>query len=89
MTIRRREDGVVELTGKCESVDAEVLLGYLLADRGASIDWRDCDTAHTAVVQVILAAGVAPLGPPRGQFLNDVVGPLLSGASRMAGRRAD
>jgi hypothetical protein len=77
MTVRHGENGVIELVGRCDSSDAEVLQSRLLAFKGATVDWRHCDTAHTAVLQVMLAAGVVPIGPPRGKFLIDMLEPLL------------
>ena len=70
-------DGVVELAGDCPSEDAERLLAALLADPQATIDWRACDRAHMAVVQVLLAARRRVVGPPRGAFVARWVEPLL------------
>lgn len=76
MTVALRE-GVVHLEGTCPSGDAEELLQLLLA--GVTIvDWRTCDAAHSAVVQVLLAAGCRMLGPPRGAALASIVAPALS-----------
>ena len=66
-----------ELIGDCPSEEAEPLLAYLLANPGGPVVWRDCDWAHTAIVQVLLAAGVQPVGPARGAFLSDLLEPLL------------
>lgn len=76
------EKGVVLLTGDCPAGDAEELLQHLLAEPGAAIDWRSCDNAHSAVVQVLLAAGREVLGPPRGEFLRSRVEPALTRARR-------
>ena len=43
--------------------DAEPLLQGLLEASGASVDWTKCQKPHTAVLQVLMAAGVVPLGP--------------------------
>ncbi len=77
MTVDVGAKGDVALIGDCGSEDAEVLLRQLIARPYAAVDWRGCDTAHTAVVQVLLAAGVRPVGPPRGEFLTTMVEPLL------------
>jgi hypothetical protein len=77
MTVNVRPNGEIELVGDCGSDDAEALLRELALHRDAAVDWRACDTAHTAVIQVLLAAGVQPIGPPAGQFLRTIVEPLL------------
>jgi hypothetical protein len=80
LTVRLSVDGTIELEGACPSEDAEPLLRHLLAVPGAPVDWRLCDWAHTAVVQV-LAVSQAPLrGPPRGAFLRDVIAPAMTRA---------
>lgn len=68
MSVWLKDDKVVVLDGDCPSEDAEPLLGHLLTP-GRTVDWRECDTAHTAVVQVLIAARASVLGPPRGSFL--------------------
>jgi hypothetical protein len=77
MTARAAEDGAIELAGVCPAEDAERLLRLLLERPGSSVDWRSCDGAHAAVVQVLLASGAPVRGPPRGQFLSRFVAPLL------------
>ena len=77
MTVQLREDGGIALVGACGSDDAEVLLRRLIADKSATVDWRGCDAAHTALIQVMWAAGVVPIGPPRDRFLIDMLEPLL------------
>jgi hypothetical protein len=69
---------VIALIGDCPSEDAEALLSHLLADPLATVDWHACDRAHTAVLQVMLAAGRPVQGPPRGIFLSQWVEPLIS-----------
>jgi hypothetical protein len=73
MTVRRRDDGGVELQGDCPSEEAESLMQYLLETPQATVDWRSCDHAHAAVVQVLMAARANLLGPPRGAFLREMV----------------
>lgn len=82
MTIALKTDGTIELIGSCPVEDAEVLLQHLLATPNAAIDWRGCEWAHTAVIQVLLVAKSFPAGTPTGPFLRDYVGPLLSRAAR-------
>ena len=80
MTVLRRQDGVIELSGVCPIGDAETLLSHLSEDPAARVDWRQCDQAHAALlVQVLLAAGITPNGPPRGAFLSHLVEPALKG----------
>jgi hypothetical protein len=63
MTIRRTDNGTLVLEGVCPVEDAEPLLQMLQNMPAAKIDWRQCRQLHTAVLQVILAAGIAPVGP--------------------------
>lgn len=76
MTVRMRGQ-VIELAGDCPSEDAETLLMHLLADPLATIDWRACERAHTAVLQVLLAAQRPMEGSPQGAFLSHWVEPLV------------
>ncbi len=81
MTVRIGADGCIELVGACSSADAEPLLQHLLADPAATVDWRDCHGAHTAVVQVLLAVRPKLLGPPADARLEDWVAPAIGGVS--------
>lgn len=67
----------IELAGRCPTDEAERLLELLLAHPDLPIDWRACEHAHTAVVQVLLAAGRPVLGPPLDGFLAQWVEPVL------------
>jgi hypothetical protein len=78
MTVRLAVDGTIELEGACPSEDAEPLLRLLLASPGATVDWQFCKEAHTAVVQVLAVAQPRLRGPPRGDFLREVVAPALT-----------
>jgi hypothetical protein len=69
MTIRMGADGVILLEGDCLLEEAEELLRHLLVDPRPAVDWRACTAAHTAVLQVLLAARPALRGPPEGEFL--------------------
>jgi hypothetical protein len=64
--------GVIVLEGYCPSGDAEHLLQVLLTHPVAYVDWRTCKSAHTAVVQVLLAAKRDILGPPLGTLLASI-----------------
>jgi hypothetical protein len=77
MTVRVLDDATIELADACPAEDAEQLLRLLLERPGSTIDWRSCDDAHAAVVQVLLASAAPVRGPPRGEFLSRSVGPLL------------
>jgi hypothetical protein len=77
MSVDRLDDATIRLQGSCPIVDAEPLLQCLLAAPDAVVDWSGCDAAHTAVVQILLAAKPRLRGPPRGALLRDVVAPLL------------
>lgn len=69
MTVHLAAGGTIELQGACPIEDAEKLQQYLIADPGAAVDWRSCASAHTAVLQVLMAAKPALLGPPASGFL--------------------
>ncbi len=56
MTVRVADDGSIHLVGPCPSEDAEPLVQHLLASAFAAVDWRACESAHSAVVQVLLVA---------------------------------
>lgn len=77
MTVRVTAKGVIALEGNCPSEDAETLLQHLLATPATSVDWRACEAAHTAVVQVLMAAQPQLLGPPANPRLADWVEPFL------------
>jgi hypothetical protein len=77
MTLRIDGRGDVELLGLCPSEDAEALLRHLCDHPKAAVDWRGCENAHTAVVQVLIAARANPKGPPASSFLAGMVAPLL------------
>jgi hypothetical protein len=78
MTIRLSAEGRIALEGDCSSEDAEPLLQMLQTHPNAEVDLRPCEAAHTAVIQVLLAAEREVHGPPAGRLLNDWVYPLLS-----------
>ena len=82
MTIKVSQAGVLELTGACSSDEGEVLLQHLLATPTMMIDWRGCESAHTAVIQVLMASGKKLLGPPAGGLLEKWVQPLLAANMR-------
>jgi hypothetical protein len=81
MTVAITANGAIELSGACPVEDAEELLQRLLARPNATVDWRSCESAHTAVIQVLLVAKSVPLGPPKNPFLRDHVEPQLRRAA--------
>jgi hypothetical protein len=78
MSVRIGEDGAILLEGPCPIEDAEALLGLLLSHPEAQVDWRACERAHTAVVQLLLASGRSIEGPPSDGFLAHHINPALS-----------
>lgn len=78
MTVRAGGGALVELLGLCPSTDAEPLLQLLLQTPGATVDWRNCEGAHTAVIQVLMAATPKLLGPPANAHLEAWVAPALT-----------
>ncbi len=80
MTVHRSADGRIVLEGVCPIEDAEPLLRLLLADPGATVDWRPCEAAHTAVLQILLASHARMIGPPAGAFLKNQIAAALAQA---------
>ena len=64
MTVLKSSAGMLFLEGECPSDDAEPLLQHLAQDPAATVDLRNCELAHTAVIQVLLAARPKLNGPP-------------------------
>jgi hypothetical protein len=81
MTVEINANSTIELNGACPVEDAEELLQHLLTMPNATVDWRSCESAHTAVIQVLLVAKSIPLGPPKNVFLRDFVEPQLRRAA--------
>jgi len=78
MTIKVSIDGTIELSGICSSDEGEILLQNLLTTPNMMVDWRGCESAHTAVVQVLMAARPKLLGPPAAVGLEKWVQPMLA-----------
>lgn len=78
MTVRAGDAGRIELVDTCPAADAEPLLQLLLAAPGATVDWRACRGAHTAVVQVLMAARPGLLGPPADARLKAWLAPVVA-----------
>lgn len=77
MTVRVLETGEIRLEGRCPSADAETLLSRLAGDPDAVVDWRACEYAHAAVVQVLMAGRPQLVGPAGDAFLERFVAPLI------------
>ena len=56
MSVARDKTGTIILSGHCPVEDAEPLLQLFQATPGARLDWTLCQSLHTAVLQLILAA---------------------------------
>lgn len=79
MTVSVAEGGNIRLEGVCAIEDAEPLLRLVAKDRRAIVDWRSCEAAHTAVIQILLAAKPTLLGPAANPFLQNRIAPLVDG----------
>ena len=77
MTVRSSSPGDIVLEGVCSAEDAEILLQKLTAAPNALVDLRACESAHTAVIQVLMAANPKLRGPPAGSSLQDWLSPIL------------
>jgi hypothetical protein len=71
-------DSAIVLEGVCPVEDAESLQSLLLQHPGAVVDWRACDAAHTAVLQVLLVAKPSLRGRTQSAFLQDFILPVLT-----------
>jgi hypothetical protein len=82
MTVALHDENIIRLIGACPAEDGETLLQHLLANPKAQIDWRGCESAHAAVIQVLLVSGRQLHGPPAGEFLRQFIGPALARSDR-------
>ena len=78
MTVQVSTDDMILLEGACPSEDAEALLQCLSLHPSAPVDWRSCESAHTAVIQVLMALRPKLVGPPAGHALRDWVVPTFN-----------
>ena len=81
MTVVLHDANTIRLIGACPADDGEALLQHLLANPKAEVDWRGCESAHAAVIQVLLASKRPMQGPPAGKFLHQFIGPALARSS--------
>lgn len=63
MTVLSSTEGAIVLEGSCSGEDAEILVQQLMTAPTASVDLRRCESAHAAVIQVLMAFKPALLGP--------------------------
>lgn len=77
MTVTVSPDGVILLQGACLLEDAEVLLRRLSDDPDADVDWSGCGPIHTAVIQVLMAAGPRIVGSPTDFFVREHLAPIV------------
>jgi hypothetical protein len=77
LTVRLTDRGIVILDGVCTVEDAEPLLQMLQATPGAVADWTRCRHLHTAVLQVIIASGIVPIGPCGDVWVQQWLAPQL------------
>ena len=78
MTVSVADDGVILIEGLCPIEDAEVLLRRLSERPQAKVDWSACEQAHTAVVQVLMAAHPQMIGFPTAMTLNEHIASAIS-----------
>ena len=81
MTVAVRDDGVIELAGRCGVDDAEALQRHLLAAPESTVEWTTCEQLHAAVLQVLLVAKPRIQGVPSSPFLSAHVAPLVRWAT--------
>jgi hypothetical protein len=77
LTVVLHDASTIRLIGACPADDAETLLQLLLGNPAADIDWMGCESAHAAVIQVLLVAKRPLRGPPASLLLERFVGPAL------------
>lgn len=69
MTIRLLDDVTIALKGIYATADVECLPRRLLDYQNTTMDWRKCDKARDAIVQLLIMSGAKLTGPPRNIFL--------------------
>jgi hypothetical protein len=82
VSVRRDDLGTIVLEGNCAVEDAEPLLQLLQATPPGRCDWTRCNYLHTAVVQVVLAAGPVLIGPCGDPWTEQWIASLLSETRR-------
>jgi hypothetical protein len=79
MTVDASGADPIRLSGPCTLEDAEALLRALLNQPGRRVDWGSVTSAHTAVIQVLIALRPGIDGTPASDNLRDWIQPLVRG----------
>jgi hypothetical protein len=79
MTLESEGTGAIRLAGDIGLEDAENLLKALQASPGTPVDWTSVTSAHTAVIQVLIALKPRIEGYPANAFLREWIHPLIRG----------
>ncbi|TWA85246.1 hypothetical protein FBY14_11586 [Azospirillum brasilense] len=74
------DDRTARFEGACTVEEAIPLAEWLCAAEEPRLDLGGCTSLHTALLQVLLAAGKPIAVPPQGAFLRDWVMPALGDA---------
>lgn len=77
MTVDTSGFDAIHLSGDCGLEDAEPLLRALLAAPTRPVNWTRATSAHTAIIQVLIALEPAVDGPPASLYLRKWIHPLL------------
>ena len=80
MSVEADASGPIRLVGECPLEDAEDLVRIWLATPDRSVDFTLCTSAHTAVIQVIMAVRPAIVGHPSGEVLRRWINSLKTEA---------
>lgn len=78
MSVKINAPTCIYLVGDSSVEEAEVLLQALSAHPNLPLDWQGCTHLHTAVLQVVLAASPALIGPCGDSWVERWVEPQLS-----------
>lgn len=77
MSVDASGSGPIRLSGVCTLDDADALLQALLRERGRHVDWASVTSAHTAVIQVLMALRPGIEGNPPSDNLLNWIHPLI------------
>lgn len=77
MTVDASGTGPIRLSGACMLEDADALLRAMLDQPGRSIDWGSVTSAHSAVIQVLIALRPGIHGTPGSAYLRHWIQPLI------------
>jgi hypothetical protein len=77
VSVTLENDGRIVLAGVCPVEDAEPLFQLLQSQPSSSLDWSRCSSLHTAILQLIIAARPALVGPCGDEWIENWVGSEL------------